>query len=172
MNDHARVPRIESKILMATALLSCLLAAPACAPTLEEQKAQILSNKITFKGLTMQAFQDAWGKPTYRHRELTVFYVMDDGNRIPRFRVPVGEAPEGWETGAMAADAVFFGYADRGELLGFVEDRLVYRQQVPAAEVHAVGKMWTHEERFKTRLEVPESPKSVPAPDRPASSPK
>jgi hypothetical protein len=130
----------------------------ACAgPTLEEQKAQIRDNKITFKGLTTQAFLDTWGKPTYQYRELTVFYLLEDGNSIPRFRVPMGESPEGWKTGVMAAEAVFFGYADRGELLGFVDGQLVYRQQVPAEEVHAAGKMWAHEQRFKTRLESPAS---------------
>jgi hypothetical protein len=147
-------------------LVSITLSATACAgPTLEEQKTHIRDNKITFKALTMQAFLDTWGKPTYRHHELTIFYLMGDGNSIPRFRVPMGEAPEGWETGAMAAEAVFFGYADRGELLGFVEGRLVYRQHVPEEEVHAVGKLWAHEQRFKSRLEAP-----VPA--KPVSPPK
>jgi hypothetical protein len=146
-------------------LASMALFVTACAgPTLEEQRAQIRDNKITFKGLTMEAFLEAWGKPTYQHRELTVFYLMDDGNRIPRFRVPVGEAPAGWTAGVMAADAVFFGYADRGELLGFVDSRLVYRQQVPAEEIHAAGKQWAHEQRFKTRLEKPAPDKPVPPP--------
>lgn len=165
MNNHADALRVATRMLMMTVLLSCVVAMLACAgPTLEEQKAQILDNKITFKGLTMQAFLDTWGKPTYRHRELTVFYLMDDGNSIPRFRVQMGEAPEGWTAGAMAAEGVFFGYADRGELLGFVDDRLVYRQQVSAEEIHAAGKQWAHEQRFKSRLETPASTKPVPPP--------
>ena len=162
MNNHADTLRVTTRLLTVTVMLSCCVAMLACAgPTLEEQKTQIRDDKITFKGLTMQAFLDTWGEPTYRNRELTVFYLMEDGNSIPRFRVPMGEAPEGWIAGAMAAEGVFFGYADRGELLGFVDSRLVYRQQVPAAEVHAAGKMWAHEQRFKTRLETP--PPAAPA---------
>jgi hypothetical protein len=149
------IPLMSARRSRLPVIASCLMALLACAPTLGEQKAQILANKITFDGLTMEAFLDTWGKPTYQYRELTVFYLMDDGNRIPRFRVPVGEPPAGWSTGAMAAEAVFFGYADRGELLGFVDGRLVYRQHVPAEEVHAAGKMWAHEQRFKTPLESP-----------------
>ncbi len=167
MNNHADALRVATRMLVVTVLLSCVGAMLACVwPTLEEQKAQILDNKITFKGkrLTTQAFLDTWGKPTYQHRELTVFYLMDDGNSIPRFRVSMGEAPEGWTEGAMAAEGVFFGYADRGELLGFVDGRLVYRQQVPAEEIHAVGKQWAHEQRFKTRLETPAPTKPVPPP--------
>ncbi len=154
----ARRSRVSVFALWAMVLLAC------SGPTLDEQKMQIRDNKITFKGLTIQAFLDTWGRPTYQHRELTVFYLMDDGNSIPRFRVSMGEAPEGWTEGAMAAEGVFFGYADRGELLGFVDGRLVYRQQVPAEEVHAAGKQWAHEQRFKTRLEMPAPAKPVPPP--------
>lgn len=128
----------------------------ACSgPTLEEQKAQILDDKIHFKGLTVQAFLEAWGKPTYTHRERMQFYTLEDGNSIPRFRTPLGEAPQGWSTGIISEDSTFFGYAERGELLGFADDQLVYREKVSTAEVHSVGKTWAREDRFKTRLETP-----------------
>lgn len=137
-------------------LFGCPLAMTACSGlTLEEQKAQILENKIHFKGLTLQAFLETWGKPAYMHRERTQFYTLEDGNNIPRFRAPMGEPPQGWGTGILSEDAIFFGYPERGELLGFVEGALIYREQVPAAEVHSVGKMWAREELFKTRLETP-----------------
>ncbi|MEK6619069.1 MAG: hypothetical protein AABY90_10285, partial [Nitrospirota bacterium] len=55
-------------------------------------------------------------------------------------------------------EALFLGYADRGERRGFLEDRLVYREQMPAEKIHAVGKQWKREELFKTRLETPSAP--------------
>jgi hypothetical protein len=132
------------------------LALSACSGlTLDEQKAQILDNKIHFKGLSIQAFLDTWGKPAYVHRERMQFYMLENGNSMPRFRTPMGELPPGWTTGIISEDAVFFGYPERGELLGFVDGLLVYREQVPAAEVHSVGKMWAREDLFKTRLESP-----------------
>ena len=128
----------------------------ACSgPTLEEQKKQILNNKIHFEGLTVQAFMETWGKPAYTHRERMQFYVLENGNSMPRFRVPMGETPEGWSNAFLSEDSTFFGYPDRGELLGFVDGRLVYREQAPAGEIHSVGKMWAREDLFKTRLETP-----------------
>lgn len=123
--------------------------------TLEQQKAQIRDNKIHFEGLTVQAFLETWGKPVYTHRERMQFYTLDDGNSVPRFRAPMGEAPQGWSTGIISEDSTFFGYPERGELLGFVHGRLVYREQMPAAEIHSIAKAWAHEDRFKTRLETP-----------------
>lgn len=134
----------------------------ACAgPTLEEQKTQIRDNRIHFGGLTAQAFLETWGKPAYTHRERMQFYMLDDGNSLPRFRVPAGEPPHGWTTRIISEDSIFFGYPDRGELLGFVDGLLIYREQVPAAEIHALAKMWAHEDLFKTRLETPST--SMPA---------
>jgi hypothetical protein len=121
--------------------------------TLEEQKTQIQTGKIHFDGLTVQAFLETWGRPVYTHRERMQFYTLDNGNSLPRFRVPSGEVPEGWGTGIISEDAIFFGYPDRGEMLGFVEGRLVYREQVSADEMHKLAKAWAHEDRFKTRLE-------------------
>jgi hypothetical protein len=133
----------------------CVSVTACSGPTLQEQKTQILNNKIHFDGLTVQAFLETWGKPAYTHRERMQFYTLDDGNSIPRFRVPMGEAPQGWSTKIISEDSTFFGYPDRGELLGFADGLLVYREQVSAAEIHALGKTWAREDLFKTRLETP-----------------
>ena len=130
--------------------------------TLEEQKTQIRDNKIHFEGLTSQAFLETWGKPAYTHRERTQFFVLDNGNSMPRFRVPIGEVPDGWGSKTISDDALFYGYPDRGELLGFAEGRLVYREQVSADEIHKIGKAWAYEGRFKTRLDS-SGPPSKPA---------
>lgn len=135
------------------------LAGGACGlyslPPLEEQKARILSNQITLKALTAQAFIETWGEPTYAHSESMQFFPVTDGNYIPRFRVPLGEVPPGWDNSVVSERALFLGYADHGELLGFLEERLVYREQMPAEQIHAIAAQWKREELFKTRLEAP-----------------
>lgn len=123
-------------------------------PPLVEQKAQIAQGQIQLRTLSGQAFLETWGAPTYAHRENMQFYPVEAGNYVPRFRVPVGETPRGWDSTIVSEEAYFLGYADRGELLGFVDDRLVYRERVPSEEVHAVGKMWKREALFKTRMET------------------
>lgn len=159
MNIHAGTLRVLSGLFAIPVLLGCLVIMTACSgPTLAEQKAQILDKKIHFEGLTVQAFLETWGKPAYTHRERMQFYTLDNGNSIPRFRTPMGEAPQGWTTGIISEDSIFFGYPDRGELLGFADGLLVYREKVPADEVHAIGKIWAREDLFKTRLETPNAP--------------
>lgn len=149
--------------LAAPAFLTLLsLIAGACTlqplPPLEEQKARILNNDIGLRTLTSQAFLETWGEPTYEHYESMQFFPVANGNYIPSFRVPLGEFPPGWDNSIVSEEALFLGYADRGELLGFLEDRLVYREQMPAEKIHAVGKQWKREELFKTRLETPSAP--------------
>ena len=141
------------RLLVVAAIFLSVLACSG--PTLEQQKAQIRDNKIHSEVLTVQALLETWGKPTYTHRERMQFYTLDDGNSIPRFRAPMGEAPQGWTTAIISEDSTFFGYPERGELLGFVDGLLVYREQIPAAEIHSIAKAWAHEDRFKTRLETP-----------------
>lgn len=144
----------------------CGLFGEACSlsslPPLEEQKARILSRQIALRTLTSQAFLEAWGEPTYVHYESTQFFPVKDGNYIPRFRVPLGEFPPGWDSSVVSDQALFLGYADRGELLGFVEKRLVYREQMPSEQVHAIAAQWKREELFKTRLEAPPARPSSP----------
>lgn len=159
MNNPAGAVRILTGLSATAVLLGCLVTLSACSgPTLAEQEAQILDDKIHFDGLTIQAFLDTWGQPAYTHRERMQFYTVDDGNSIPRFRTPMGEPPPGWTTGIISEDSTFFGYPDRGELLGFAEGRLVYREKVAADKIHEIGKTWAREERFKTRLESPNAP--------------
>jgi len=130
--------------------VSCSMFPP---PSLEEQKAQILRGEIRLKKLTSQAFVEAWGKPTYLHQQRTQFYPVRNGNLLPQFRVPVGEAPPNWESGVVSEEGVFLGYEDRGELLGFLQGLLVYREQVSPDEVRAVGKEWKKSKLFQTNME-------------------
>ena len=97
--------------------------------------------------LSPQAFVETWGEPTYAHQEDMQFYPVENGNYVPRFRVPVGEWPRGWDSTIVSEEARFLAYADRGELLGFVNDRLVYRERMSTEQIHAVGKMWQRESR-------------------------
>jgi len=122
-------------------------------PPLEEQKAQILRDDIRINVLTRAAFLEAWGPPTYDRRERTQFFLVKNGMYVPRFRVPLGEYPDDWNFAVVPDWGEFFAYAERGELLGFIEDRLVYREQMTSEEVHALGQHWEKEELTKTRLE-------------------
>ena len=54
-----------------------------------------------------------------------------------------------------AGDALFLAYPDRGWLVVFLEERLVYSEAMTAAQLHALGRSWKHEEKFRSRLEVP-----------------
>ena len=134
--------------------ITAFLFIQGCAVPLEEQKAHIRKNSIPFRVLSTRAFLETWGAPTYVHQETTQFYPVKTGNYVPRFRAPLGEAPSGWDASVVSEPAVFFGYVDRGELLGFIDDQLVYREQMAGSQVHEVGKKWQHEAIFKTRLET------------------
>jgi hypothetical protein len=131
-------------------------------PPLDEQKAHIREGQIQVRMLSPQAFVETWGEPTYAHQEDMQFYPVENGNYVPRFRVPVGEWPRGWDSTIVSEEARFLAYADRGELLGFVNDRLVYRERMSTEQIHAVGKMWQRESLFKTRLET-----DRPSPSKP-----
>jgi hypothetical protein len=135
-------------------LAAMLLILEGCAVPLEEQKAHIRKNSLPFQVLTTQAFLETWGKPTYAHQENTQFYPVKTGNYVPRFRAPLGETPPGWDASVVSEPAVFLGYVDRGELLGFIDDHLVFREQMTASQIHEIGKNWQHEAIFKTRLET------------------
>jgi hypothetical protein len=135
-------------------LAAILLVLEGCAVPLEEQKAHIRKNSLPFQVLTTQAFLETWGKPTYVHQENTQFYPVKTGNYVPRFRAPLGEAPAGWDASVVSEPAVFLGYVDRGELLGFIDNHLVYREQMTASQIHEIAKNWQHEAIFKTRLET------------------
>jgi len=84
--------------------------------------------------------------------------VMKDGTMIPQSRAPIGESPEGWESLFDAGEGVFFAYPDHGWLLVFVDEELVYREELNAEQLHLLGKTWQHEDRFKTRLDKGATP--------------
>lgn len=124
-------------------------------PSLDQQKLGIQHGEFRPWTLTAQAFVEEWGPPTYDHREWMQFFIMNSGLYMPRFRVPLGESPPGWDSMMASGEARFLGYVDREELLGFLDERMVYRERMTAEQIHAVGKQWQRDERFKTSLETP-----------------
>lgn len=134
----------------------------ACAkkfPTVEEQRMQVHNGQLVMHQLSSGALLDVWGPPTYDRREYMRFFTLEDGTYVPFFRVPLGEAPTGWNNGVVPGEAVILAYVDRGELLGFLDDRLVYREHMSAESLHLIGKTWEKEDRFKTPLEKSVAPR-------------
>lgn len=127
-------------------------------PSLEEQERHVRDNQLVLHQLTPRAFVGAWGAPTYQHAEFMQFFGMKDGSLIPRSRLASGEPPRGWEVHIEAGDALFLAYPDHGWLVVFFEERLVYREALTAAQLHELGHSWKHEEKFRSRFEVPAAP--------------
>ncbi len=133
----------------------------ACAlPSLDQQQEQVRRGELALHTLTIPAFLSVWGEPTFDHAEYTQFFLVENGSYVPRFRVPLGEAPPGWDSRVVTGEARFLGYVPRGELLGFLDGRLVYRERMTAEDLRAVEAQWRREERFKTRLEQSVAPPS------------
>ena len=132
--------------LIAVALTGCLL-------DLEEQKRHIRANDLPLKRLTPQAFLDVWGAPTYQYESDAQFYPVADGQYVPSFRVPAGEVPRNWNASIVSGTGRFLAYPDRGELLGFLANRLVYRERLPAAQLHSLGATWAREDKLRTSIE-------------------
>ena len=122
-------------------------------PSPVEQEQMVRDRRLTLWQISPKAVEAVWGKPSYLRNEFTHFFVMPDRSMIPRSRVPLGEPPANWDAGVDAGDAVFVGYPEQGWLLVFFDDRLVYREELKADKIHELGKMWKHEERFRTRLD-------------------
>ncbi|MEY4529205.1 MAG: hypothetical protein RL768_2924 [Nitrospirota bacterium] len=135
--------------------LCCALVMIGCQslPPLGEQERLVRNKQLTVHQISPKAVVNVWGKPVYHHSAFTQFFVMPDKSMIPRSRVPIGEAPEGWEASFEAGDGVFLGYPEQGWVLVFLDDRLVYREELKADKVHELGKTWQFEDRFKTSLE-------------------
>jgi hypothetical protein len=127
-------------------------------PSLEEQERHVRDNQLVLHQLTPRAFVGAWGMPTYQHAEFMQFFGMKDDSLIPRSRLASGEPPRGWEVQMEAGDALFLAYPDHGWLVVFFEERLVYREALTATQLHALGRSWQHEEKFRSRFEVPAAP--------------
>ena len=127
-------------------------------PPLEEQERHVRDNELLLHQLTPRAFVGAWGPPTYQRAEFMQFFGMKDDSLIPRSRLASGEPPRGWEVRMEAGDALFLAYPDHGWLVVFFEERLVYREALTAAQLHALGRSWQHEDKFRSRFEVPAAP--------------
>ena len=69
--------------ILATLLIG-LLAGCSSVP-LNEQKALIQKRQYTFHVLTMRAFLELWGQPTYVHQENTQFYPVKTGSTSHAF---------------------------------------------------------------------------------------
>ncbi len=126
---------------------------PFVLPPLDRQKTSLASGEIKLHALSSKAFLETWGQPTYAYRARTQFFPLDSGNFIPHFRVTTGEPPPGWDSTTVLEQALFLAYADRGEVLGFIDSRLVYREQMPTDQVLAIVRWWKSEDLSRTGLE-------------------
>jgi hypothetical protein len=152
---------MKSGIIVAMALglvLTDLLAGCNSMPPLVEQEQHIHENELTLHKLTSRAFVGAWGMPEYQRAEFMQFFVMKDGSLMPRSRLALGEPPRGWEAGIEAGESLSLVYPDRGWLLVFFEEKLVYKEALTAEKLHALGRSWQHEDKFRSRLETSPTP--------------
>lgn len=140
-------------LLIVTSMIGC-----KGLPTLEQQEQMVQSNSLVLEHITTRAVVNVWGEPPYHHSEFTHFFVMPDRSMIPRSRVVAGEAPKGWDAGVHAGEGVFFAYPDRGWLLVFLDDHLVYKEELKAEQLHTLVKAWAYEDRFRTRLDGAPAP--------------
>ena len=122
-------------------------------PTLEQQELLVRANNLMLEHVTTRAVVNVWGKPPHHHSEFTPFFVMPDRSMIPRSRVDTGEPPKGWESMVDAGEGVFFAYPDRGWLLVFFDELLVYKEELKPEKMQALVNAWAYEDRFKTRLD-------------------
>lgn len=122
-------------------------------PTLEQQEQLVQANNLILNQITTRAVVNAWGKPPLYHSEFTYFFVMPDMSVVPRSRVATGEAPRGWTAGVDAGEGVYFAYPDRGWLLVFLDDRLVYKEVLQTEQLRALARAWAYDDRFKTPLD-------------------
>jgi hypothetical protein len=127
-------------------------------PTMEEQEQLVRSNNLVLERVTTRAVVDVWGKPPHYHSEFTPFFVMPDRSKIPRSRVDTGEPPKGWESMVDAGEGVFFAYPDRGWLLVFLDELLVYKEELKPEQMQALVKAWAYQDRFRTRLDEAPAP--------------
>jgi hypothetical protein len=127
-------------------------------PTLEQQEQLVQGENLVLDQITSRAVVNAWGGPPFYHSEFAYFFVMPDLSILPRFRVATGEVPKGWSGGVHAGESVYFAYPDRGWLLVFFDERLVYREKLKADELRTLAKGWAYEARFKTGIDESSRP--------------
>ncbi|MGE3153669.1 MAG: hypothetical protein AB7G48_13365 [Nitrospiraceae bacterium] len=126
-------------------------------PPMAEQRRLIAAGGLPVHKVSRQAVLFEWGTPTYQSVQPTQFFVLSDGSWIPHFRVNVGESPSNWDLAMVAGDGIFLAYEEREMMLGFYQERLVYRESMGQDQIQAMGKLWQREALFKTRLESPTS---------------
>jgi len=122
-------------------------------PTLEQQEQLVQRENLVLDQITSRAVVNAWGGPPFYHSEFAYFFVMPDLSLIPRSRVASGEVPKGWRGGVHAGEGVYFAYPDRGWLLVFFDEHLVYREKLQPNELRTLAKAWAYEARFKTGID-------------------
>lgn len=125
---------------------------------IEEQARHVRANELLFHQLTSEAFIVAWGPPAYQRTEFMQFFGTEDDSLTPRSRLASGEPPRGWKGHFESGEGLFLAYPDQGWLVVFLEKRLIYREALTAAQLHALGRSWQYEDRFRSRLEVPATP--------------
>lgn len=143
-----RIARVCGVLLAFVALASC-----KSMPTLEQQERLVQENKLVLDQVTVRAVVNVWGEPPHYRSQFTQFFVMSDLSMIPSSRVAAGETPRGWTAGVYAGEGVYFAYPDRGWLLVFHDDRLVYKEELKPEGMRALLNTWAYEDRFKTRLD-------------------
>ena len=121
--------------------------------TLAQQEQMVRGNSLLLDQVTTQAVVNVWGEPPHFRSKFTQFFVMPDNSMMPSFRVTSGETPRGWDARIHAGEGIFFLYPDRGWLLVFLDDRLVYKEELKDDDMRALVKTWAYEDRFKTRLD-------------------
>lgn len=124
-------------------------------PSLAEQRRMVADGDLRLQQVSDQAVLDGWGAPSYSSVQRVQFFPLSSGNWMPSFRIKLGEVPQDWDLTTVLGDGLFLAYAERGEMLGFYEARLVYRERLPPEHIHALGKQWERESLFRTRLENP-----------------
>ncbi|MBI3355311.1 MAG: hypothetical protein HY038_00800 [Nitrospirae bacterium] len=151
----ARAFQKTVRVLICPCILLALVAGSGCKglPTLEQQELLVRGNNLVLDHITTRAVVNVWGKPPHHHSEFTHFFVMPDRTLIPSSRVPAGEVPKGWNAGVHAGEGVFFAYPDRGWLLVFLDEQLIYKEELKAEQLDALVKAWAYEDRFRTRLD-------------------
>lgn len=122
-------------------------------PSMSEQRRLIVEGGLPVHKVSRQAVLFEWGPPTYQSAQPTQFFVLSDASWMPHFRVKVGESPPNWDLSTVYGDAIFLAYEERETVLGFYQERLVYRESLGRDHIRAMGKIWQREALFKTRLE-------------------